>query len=105
MELRPLPELPSGPSDLSENRLEAPPEADEAVDPDEAGAPQTQDPLKLYVRQIGDGRLLTAAEERELARRKDEGDEAAKRRLIESTCGSSCPSPGTTRTPASRCST
>ncbi len=44
----------------------------------------TQDPLKLYVRQIGDGRLLTAAEERELARRKDEGDESAKRKLIES---------------------
>ena len=40
-------------------------------------------PLKLYVRQIGDGRLLTPAEERELARRKDEGDEAAKRKLIE----------------------
>jgi RNA polymerase primary sigma factor len=45
---------------------------------------QTQDPLKLYVRQIGDGRLLTPAEERELARLKDEGDEAAKRKLIES---------------------
>ena len=44
----------------------------------------TQDPLKLYVRAIGDGRLLTAAEERELARRKDLGDEAAKRKLIES---------------------
>jgi RNA polymerase primary sigma factor len=42
-----------------------------------------QDPLKLYVRQIGDGRLLTAAEERELAQRKDEGDEEAKRRLVE----------------------
>jgi RNA polymerase primary sigma factor len=46
--------------------------------------PETQDPLKLYVRQIGDGPLLTAAEERELARRKDEGDEDAKRKLIES---------------------
>src|ERR671937_2279454 len=45
---------------------------------------QTSDPLKLYVRQIGDGRLLTVTEERELARRKDMGDEAAKRRLIES---------------------
>jgi RNA polymerase primary sigma factor len=45
---------------------------------------QTSDPLKLYVRQIGDGRLLTPAEERELARRKDMGDEAAKSRLIES---------------------
>ena len=59
-------------------------------DEDEAGgvveldAPApTQDPLKLYVRQIGDGPLLTPAEERELARRKDEGDEWAKRRLIE----------------------
>ncbi len=47
-------------------------------------ASETQDPLKLYVRQIGDGRLLTAVEERELARRKDAGDEAAKRRLVES---------------------
>jgi RNA polymerase primary sigma factor len=42
-----------------------------------------EDPLKLYVRQIGSGALLTREEERELARRKDEGDEAAKRRLIE----------------------
>ena len=46
--------------------------------------PQLADPLKLYVRQIGDGPLLTPAQERELARLKDEGDEAAKRRLIES---------------------
>ena len=51
---------------------------------DEVPDDVTRDPLKLYVRQIGDGRLLTAAEERELARRKDAGDEAAKRRLIES---------------------
>jgi RNA polymerase primary sigma factor len=43
----------------------------------------TQDPLKLYVRQIGDGRLLTAGEERALAQLKDEGDEEAKKRLIE----------------------
>src|SRR5437870_10286531 len=42
------------------------------------------DPLKLYVRQIGGGALLTREEERELARRKDLGDEGAKRRLIES---------------------
>ena len=49
----------------------------------EASGGATQDPLKLYVRQIGSGRLLTHAEERELARRKDEGDEEAKSRLIE----------------------
>ena len=57
-------------------------EQEEEEREDEAPAP-TQDPLKLYVRQIGDGPLLTAPEERELARRKDEGDEWAKRRLIE----------------------
>jgi RNA polymerase primary sigma factor len=55
--------------------------ADEADLDRAAGA--TDDPLKLYVRQIGNGRLLTPGEERELARRKDEGDEEAKRRLIE----------------------
>jgi RNA polymerase primary sigma factor len=46
--------------------------------------PPTSDPLRLYVRQIGDGPLLTREEERELARRKDLGDEEAKRKLIES---------------------
>jgi len=51
--------------------------------PDLSG-PSADDPLKLYVRQIGDGPLLTPPEERELARLKDEGDEAAKRKLIES---------------------
>ena len=49
----------------------------------EAERLQTSDPLKLYVRQIGDGRLLTPPEERELARLKDLGDERAKSRLIE----------------------
>ena len=57
-------------------------ESDDEREPASAGP--TQDPLKLYVRQIGDGRLLTPAEERELARRKDLGDELAKRKLIES---------------------
>src|SRR3954449_6773725 len=53
---------------------------------DAAAAAQksTSDPLRLYVRQIGDGPLLTREEERELARRKDAGDEEAKRKLIES---------------------
>jgi RNA polymerase primary sigma factor len=49
-----------------------------------AEAAPSADPLKLYVRQIGGGALLTREEERELARRKDAGDELAKRRLIES---------------------
>ena len=73
---------------LAEPRLElVPAGADVVVEDDEAeieaAAPKADDPLKLYVRQIGDGRLLTPGEERELARRKDAGDEEAKRRLIE----------------------
>jgi RNA polymerase primary sigma factor len=65
--------------------LDDPAGGESAEEVHEADAPVTaHDPLKLYVRQIGDGRLLTPAEERELARRKDLGDEAAKRKLIES---------------------
>jgi RNA polymerase primary sigma factor len=65
---------------------EASPAAEEAEprEPKGLSGPNADDPLKLYVRQIGDGRLLTPGEERELARLKDEGDEAAKRKLIES---------------------
>jgi RNA polymerase primary sigma factor len=87
MEQRPLPEsLPvEAPAEPKLELVQAAEPAEAETDEDdvkEAAGP-TQDPLKLYVRQIGDGRLLTAAEERELARLKDEGDEAAKRRLIE----------------------
>jgi len=42
-----------------------------------------EDPVSLET-PVGDGPLLTAAEERELARRKDAGDEEAKKKLIES---------------------
>jgi RNA polymerase primary sigma factor len=55
-----------------------------AADGSAAEHAPAEDPLKLYVRQIGGGALLTREEERELARRKDEGDEEAKKRLIES---------------------
>ena len=83
-------ELLPAPADEAEAQDEA--GAEDAAEADEeleldlevATPPELADPLKLYVRQIGDGRLLTAAEERELARRKDLGDEAAKRKLIES---------------------
>ena len=87
MEQRPLPEALPEP-DAPEPRLEvvpAPAEVDEVDKVEtEPTDPQTADPLKLYVRQIGDGPLLTPAQERELARLKDQGDEAAKRKLIES---------------------
>jgi RNA polymerase primary sigma factor len=94
VEQQSVPNLPAPEPDRSEPaadepRLELVPDVVVEEDADEEeekaqSAPETQDPLKLYVRQIGDGPLLTAAEERELARRKDEGDEEAKRRLIES---------------------
>src|SRR5438477_8580388 len=90
MEQRPLRKVPDEASG-DEPRLELVEDPSGALDdvadeatPKPAKAEPTQDPLKLYVRAIGDGPLLTPAEERELARRKDEGDEEAKRKLIES---------------------
>jgi RNA polymerase primary sigma factor len=91
MESNSLPSEPAEPLEATEPHLELLPalDAPDAPEPEaeeldvlDTPAP-VQDPLKLYVRQIGDGRLLTVTEERELARRKDLGDEAAKRRLIE----------------------
>src|SRR5437867_3119394 len=83
LELVPEPEEASEDEDDAEAVVADADEADDDLD-EKASEPSAQDPLKLYVRQIGDGRLLTPTEERELARRKDEGDEAAKRKLIES---------------------
>src|SRR3954453_3957041 len=109
MEQRPLPDAVLAAADpLEEPRLELVPalddpeaieadleEATEAEEP-EAGAGSeaeelealesavaAHDPLKLYVRSIGGGPLLTRSEERDLAGRKDAGDEAAKKRLLE----------------------
>jgi RNA polymerase primary sigma factor len=80
-ELEPARILELAPAPVAEEEDEVEDEAEGA--PAKGELAQTQDPLKLYVRQIGDGPLLTPAEERELARLKDLGDEAAKRRLIE----------------------
>ncbi len=49
--------------------------------PDPGG---TMDATRLYLREIGQARLLTAEEEIELARRIREGDERARARMIES---------------------
>jgi RNA polymerase primary sigma factor len=67
----------------TEVEAEAEVEAVPALD-DEKADTTTSDPLRLYVHQIGDGPLLTREQERELARRKDDGDEEAKKKLIES---------------------
>ena len=66
-----------------EATLDSPEIEAEELDLVESSAPAI-DLLHTYVRQIGDGALLTHEEELDLARRKDMGDEAAKARLVES---------------------
>jgi RNA polymerase primary sigma factor len=90
------PDDPEVASEQAEPRLELVPALDDPEAPAEEDGPdadelealeqavQAQDPLKLYVRSIGGGPLHTRVEERELARRKDAGDEEAKKKLIES---------------------
>src|SRR5205814_1407102 len=79
MELRQLVLDESPPEEAT---LELSPLVADDIEDDVQAAP-VEDPLRLYVRSIGGGPLLTRDEERELARRKDAGDEHAKRRLIE----------------------
>jgi len=59
-------------------------EADEVQDEEHEYEDQSRDAIKLYLRDIQKTTLLTAEEERTLARRIEQGDMAARDRMIES---------------------
>ena len=57
---------------------------DASLSEEEMPADETEDSMKMYLKQIGSYPLLSAEEERALAKKCAEGDMAAKNRLIES---------------------
>jgi RNA polymerase primary sigma factor len=57
--------------------------ADAAVEAISAFDPTSEDPVQLYLREIGAVPLLTAAQEVALAQRMERGDRAAKREFVE----------------------
>jgi RNA polymerase primary sigma factor len=80
VETRPRLELVPAPDVLDDPGEDGDAEADEQ---DVVQPADEVDLLRTYVRQIGNGRLLTAQEEALLAKRKDAGDMAAKQKLVE----------------------
>ena len=70
--------------DLPEGDMSIGDEEEELIDPVELAAEYNlDDPVRMYLKEIGQVRLLTADEEMELAKRVGKGDKAAKDKLTE----------------------
>ena len=76
-----MPDLLDDDIDIPESELE---EEEALVDPVELAAEYNlDDPVRMYLKEIGQVPLLSAEEEQELARRVAEGDQSAKNKLTE----------------------